>query len=107
MSRIAEVGLILEEHFAKHHQVVHYTHLLGSSEKTLSRNCQMIAGTSAMYLISYKVILQGRRLLTHTHLPIATIADTLGYDEATNFVKYFRREVGHSPGSFRQQRPAR
>jgi AraC-like DNA-binding protein len=32
---------------------------------------------------------------------VATIGDQLGFDEATNFVKFFRREAGLTPGAFR------
>jgi len=30
------------------------------------------------------------------------VADELGFDEATNFVKFFKREVGCTPTAFRQ-----
>jgi len=34
-------------------------------------------------------------------VPVSTIADQLGFDEATNFVEFFRREAGWTPGAFR------
>jgi AraC-like DNA-binding protein len=34
-------------------------------------------------------------------LPVSVIANRLGFDEPTNFVKFFRREVQKSPGEFR------
>jgi AraC-like DNA-binding protein len=33
--------------------------------------------------------------------PTSAIGDQLGFDEATNFVKFFRRETGMTPGAFR------
>jgi len=34
-------------------------------------------------------------------VPVATISDELGFDEATNFVKFFRRETEQTPRAFR------
>jgi len=36
-------------------------------------------------------------------LPVAAIGDQLGFAEATNFVKFFRRETGLTPGAFRAE----
>jgi AraC-like DNA-binding protein len=46
---------------------------------------------------------EAKRLLAHTALPTAVIADRIGFDEATNFIKFFRREVGCSPGEVRRK----
>lgn len=35
------------------------------------------------------------------HPPVAAIGDELGFDGATDFVKFFRRETGFAPGAFR------
>jgi AraC-like DNA-binding protein len=40
-------------------------------------------------------------------LPVAAVGDQLGFDEATNFVKFFRRETGLTPGAFRATQLAR
>jgi AraC-like DNA-binding protein len=53
------------------------------------------------------VALEAKRLLVHTALPIAVIANRLGFDEPTNFVKFFRREVRQSPGAFRGEHTLR
>lgn len=48
-----------------------------------------------------RIVLEAKRLLAHTALPVAAIGDRLGFAEATNFVKFFRRETGMPPGAFR------
>jgi AraC-like DNA-binding protein len=35
-------------------------------------------------------------------MPVSSIAEKLGFDEATNFSKFFRREVGCTPAEFRR-----
>jgi AraC-like DNA-binding protein len=52
-------------------------------------------------VITDRLVLEAKRLLAHTLLPVAVIGDQLGFAEATNFVKFFRREAGSTPGAFR------
>ena len=61
---------------------------------------------SAKKLLAARVVLEVRRPLAHTTLPVAVIGDQLGFDEATNFVKFIRRETGSTHGAFRTQRKA-
>lgn len=88
-------------------RVEDYARLLGCSPKTLTRTTQALAGVSAKTFVSERVALEAKRLLAHTALPISTIADQLGFDEPTNFIKFFRRTTGIVPGEFRQQQRRR
>ncbi len=45
--------------------------------------------------------LEAKRLLAHSDLPAARIADRLGFDDAANFSKFFRQRTGLAPGAFR------
>ena len=92
----------LEADFATRHQVQHYASALGMSEKTLSRVCAAAAGQPAKALINQRLVLEARRLLAHTTLTVQAIGHALGFDEATNFVKFFRKEAGMTPLAFRQ-----
>jgi AraC-like DNA-binding protein len=78
-----------------------YARHLGCSEKSLSRACRQIAGISAKAWLSRRIALEARRMLVHTALPVQAVASGLGFDEASNFVKFFRRECGCPPGAFR------
>ncbi|MDB6043766.1 MAG: transcriptional regulator, AraC family [Gammaproteobacteria bacterium] len=95
--------LAVEEQFQKRHTVAGYAKLLGCSEKSLGRAVQKIAGITAKEFLSQRIALEAKRLLVHTALPVSVIADHLGFDEPTNFVKFFRREVRQSPGAFRAE----
>jgi len=92
----------LDADFATRHQVQHYANVLGMSEKTLSRVCQSVAGTPAKAVINQRLLLEAKRLLAHTTLAAQTIGRELGFEEATNFVKFFRKETGLTPLAFRQ-----
>ena len=92
----------LEADFATRHQVKHYASALGMSEKTLSRVCFAATGLPAKVFINQRVVLEARRLLAHTSMAVQAIGGSLGFDEPTNFVKFFRKEAGMTPLAFRR-----
>ena len=73
----------------------------GMSPRTLQRR---LAGVGLSYagLVSTVRLRLARSWLTESHMPIAEIAAMLGYNEATNFARAFRRRTGVSPAGFRQ-----
>ena len=66
-----------------------------------------MAAVSAKAFLVSRIVLEAKRLLAHTLLPVSTIGDQLGFDEATNFVKFFRRETALTPGAFRTRQNGR
>lgn len=92
-----------EQSFHEWHQISAYAKALGISEKTLSRAAQQLTGLSAKSYLSTRIALEAKRMLAYTSWPIAQVADKLGFDEATNFIKFFRREAGCAPSEFRKQ----
>jgi AraC-like DNA-binding protein len=63
---------------------------------------QEICGISAKQYLIQKIVLQAKRLLVHTDQAIGVIGLELGFNEPTNFVKFFKCEAGMSPLTFRQ-----
>lgn len=96
----------LERSFAVSRSVAYYATRLGYSPRTLTRACQAATSKSAKQLADARVGLQAQRLLAHTVLPVAAIAHALGFSEATNFGKFFMREIGCAPGDFRRAQRA-
>ncbi|WHT16757.1 AraC family transcriptional regulator [Crossiella sp. CA-258035] len=91
----------LERFFAQTRQVEDYADRLGCSSKTLTRACRSATGQAAKQLIDARVALEAKRLLAYTNLPVANISRRLGFSEPTNFGKFFQRETGQSPSTFR------
>lgn len=92
---------LLEADHASRHQVGHYARTLGMSEKTLSRVCLAAVGVPAKTVINQRLLLEAKRLLAHTRLPVKAVGHALGFDEPSHFVRFFRREAGLSPLAFR------
>lgn len=98
----------LEADFPRQHALQDYAGRLGYSASTLSRACRAAEGRPAKEVIDRRVALEAQRLLVHSTGSVAEIAHQLGFSEATNFVKFFRRVLGVTPADFRRAfiRPA-
>jgi AraC-like DNA-binding protein len=98
----------LEANFRTRHQVAAYAARLGYSTRTLNRLARENTGLSAKQLIDERVVLEAKRLLAHGPDPVARIAAQLGFDDPSNFSKYFQQRTGTTPAAFRDRvRPSR
>ena len=91
----------IEEHFHEWHKVGDYAERLGYSARTLNRLARKNTGLTAKELIDERVVLEAKRLLSHADIPVSEIAEGLGFDDASNFSSYFRRQARTTPGAFR------
>ena len=101
LKRFRRYRTTVEREFRRWHSVAQYAKRLGCSQRSLNRATIEVAQTSAKSMLTQRIVLEAKRLLAHSALPVARIAEELGFDEATNFVKFFRREAGITPGAFR------
>lgn len=91
----------VEEHFRENRNAEFYVERLGVNEKTLSREVKGLTGKTPKVYIDSRTILEAKRLLAYSDLSAKEIGFNLGFDEPTNFAKYFRRAAGMTPGQFR------
>jgi AraC-like DNA-binding protein len=96
----------LEANFHKQHSLGYYANRLACAESTLSRACLTAAGCLGKRVIDRRIALEAQRMLAHSAASIADIAAYLGFSEATNFVKFFRRTIGEAPSAFRSKMTA-
>lgn len=96
----------VEQHFRRWHTAATYARELHCSVRTLNRSTVQVTGQTAKAHIVDRIMLEARRLLEHTTLPVSAIGSQLGFDEPTNFVKFFHREAGITPGRFRTHHTA-
>jgi len=81
----------------------HYATLLNISEAYLNEVVKKTTGFTAGYWIRYYVILEAKRLLSHTGMNVKEVAHSLGYENYTYFSKLFKQTVGITPLTFRDQ----
>jgi len=102
LQRFKNFRQLVEKNYPRWHQVAEYARHLGCAEKSLTRATLAAAGMTAKAFIAARINLEAKRLLAHTELSVTRIAETLGFDEATNFIKFFKRDTGCTPAAFRR-----
>lgn len=92
----------LKHYFAHEKSVRFYAENQLISTKTLNLAVRKMIDKSAKQLIDEYRVLLAKRLLANTHLTTAQISFQLGFDEPTNFTKFFKRVEGLSPIRFQK-----
>ena len=79
----------------------------GTSRSVLAERFQQMVGTSPMqYLTQWRMLLAAN-LLSRSNAPLARIAEDVGYQTDTAFIRAFRREYGAPPAAWRRTQLAR
>ena len=102
MSQFLEFQKLVEKDCFKSKKVQYYAKKIGVSTKTLNNIVNNVLNKSAKVFIDEITILQIKRLLITSDFSIKEIAYTVGFDDSTNFFKYFKKFTGSSPEVFRQ-----
>lgn len=92
----------IEAHVFKNKQVSKYAALMNLSTYQLNTITHKTLGKTTSELICEQIILEAKRFLLATSNQINQIADHLGYDDVSYFIRFFKKHTGHSPESFRQ-----
>lgn len=100
--RFEEFLELLDKHITTHKQVSHYTDLLNLSPYQLNEITKSSIGKTASELINEQIILEAKRYLLATPNQIKDIADQVGYEDVSYFIRFFKKHTGLSPESFRR-----
>jgi AraC family transcriptional activator of pobA len=93
---------LLEVHFRSPQPLAFYADALDVTPDHLSRICRKVSGQSALELLNGRRMLEARRLLAYTPMPVAEVARELGYEDPAYFSRFFTRHVGDTPTGYRQ-----
>ena len=102
--QIRQFGALLNQHYRTRRGVGDYAALLHITANHLNALCRRQLNKTASALIHERVITEAQRLLSHSALGVAQVAYELGFEDASYFVRYFRKYAGTTPEAFRQQR---
>ena len=79
-----------------------YAKKIGVSAGHLTDTVKEVTGSSPGKIIRQAIILEAKRLLAHTDLTVSQTCYTLSFDDPSYFGRFFKRETGQSPESFRK-----
>lgn len=96
----ADFRRLLFQHFRKLKKVKDYADLLCITEKTLNEQVRKHIGKSTSEVIYDQIILEAKRLLL-LGLSAKETAYDLGFEDPAHFSKFFKKQVGESPSTFR------
>lgn len=94
---------LLESCFRNEKSVKNYANKLNISEKMLHKATTQLIDKTPKQIIDERIILESKRLLVHSNLSIKEVGYELGFEEPTNFIKYFRKHNTTTPMEFREQ----
>jgi len=100
--RLEEFLELLDKHITNYKQVSQYTDLMNLSPYQLNEITKSSIGKTASELINDHIILEAKRNLLATPNQIKDIADLLGYEDVSYFIRFFKKHTGLSPESFRR-----
>ena len=103
MDTVMEFRDYLEEEFQNNKQVGYYAERLHVTKKRLNLATTDILGITPKQMIDARIILEAKRLLVHTNQSVKEVGFELGFEEPTNFVKYFRKHMDYTPLEFKTQ----
>jgi AraC-like DNA-binding protein len=92
---------LLEDHYKDIKSVERFASMMSVSEKKLNKATNQVLGKSPKEIIDERVVLEAKRLLVHTSNSIKEVGFELGFDEPTNFIKYFKKHVKKTPIEFK------
>lgn len=93
---------LIEENYTKALPVSTYADMLFVSLRTLSNLTMQLVKKKPSQMIHERIILEAKRLLLHSELNVNQIADKVGFEDPSYFVKYFKKYTNQSPVSFRK-----
>lgn len=91
----------LENEFQKHHTVQAYAAILGISTKSLTSAVLEFNGTTPLTMINDRITLEAKRLLRFSTMIVKEIAFTLGFEDPSYFIKFFKKHTGKLPKEYR------
>lgn len=101
-SRLEEFQELLEANITIKKQVSDYALLMSLTSYQLNAITKTSLKKTASVMINEQIILEAGRLLVSTTKQVSQIAEQLGYDDSSYFIRFFKKQTGLTPEAFRK-----
>jgi AraC-like DNA-binding protein len=94
---------LLDTKFTEERNASYYSNASHITYKALNNLCRLATNQTAKQLIDAHIIIEAKRRLTLEKKHVQEIALDLGFEEVSNFVKYFKKHTLLTPSQFKKQ----
>lgn len=95
--------MLVDNHYIDKRTVQEYADLLSVTANHLSRSVKQHSGKNALSFIAGRLAAGAASLIQYTDFEITEIAYQLNFSDPANFGKFFKKQIGQSPSTFRKQ----
>jgi len=96
---------LIENHYSESRNASFYANKLAVTYKHLNIICKELVNKTAKSVIDDFIVLQAKRKLINSTIKSTELAYNLGFEDPTNFTKYFKKLTGLTPKSFLKSLP--
>lgn len=101
--RLEELLELIETRVHDTKEVSAYADLMHLSTFQLNAIAKAGTGRTCSELITDQIILEAKRYLLATTDQVTQVADRLGYEDPSYFIRFFKKHTGYTPEGFRQK----
>jgi AraC family transcriptional activator of pobA len=102
--RVEQLRALIEQHFRRERTIGFYADSLSMTADRLNDHVKRAIGVTAGHLIRQRVLAEAKRQLVFTAEPINKIAYDLAFSDPSHFTRFFRKQTGSTPQTFRAGR---
>lgn len=102
ITRFGQFKNLVEKHFQETRNVKDYAKLMHISTRHLNNIVQKLTLNTAKHFIDQYVILEIKRNILSTNLSLKEIAFAVGFQEVTNFTKFFKKHTQSTPREYKK-----
>jgi len=102
MLLVSKFARLVQDHYQINRNADFYAQQLLITYKHLNVACNEILNKTAKQFIDDLIVLEAKRKLINSAIKSTELAYSLGFDEPTNFTKYFKKRTGMTPNAFKK-----
>ena len=102
-SKLARFFALLQTHYQQVRDATWYASQVNTTYKTLNTLCKLATGLTAKQMVDAFVIVEIKRQLVIRKVTSQEIAYEFGFEDASNFIKYFKKMTGFTPSQFQRK----
>jgi len=102
INKIRKFLSLVENNYASHRSVTFYADKMAMSYKQLNQLCKQFSINTAKQLIDCYILLNAKRKLIIDQSSVKEVSYQLGFDEISNFIKFFKKHSSYTPAQFKK-----